>query len=80
VTLSAQQSEFSMAAKRSRGWYGQIELSFPVGTSLDLGKRDVIEKVTIDWPSGRSEEYKNLKAGRAHGCVEGKGITTVAGI
>jgi len=39
-----------------------------------LEKRDRIERVVIDWPSGRTEEYKNLAAGRCYECTEGKGI------
>jgi hypothetical protein len=39
-----------------------------------LEKRDQIDRVVIQWPSGRTEEYKNLAAGRAYECVEGKGI------
>jgi len=30
--------------------------------------------VVIDWPSGRTEEYKDLSAGRAYNCIETKGI------
>jgi len=33
----------------------------------------------IQWPSGRSEEYKGLAAGKAYQCVEGKGITGLGG-
>jgi hypothetical protein len=28
----------------------------------------------IDWPSGRTEEFKSVQAGRAYECTEGKGI------
>jgi hypothetical protein len=33
----------------------------------------------IEWPSGTSEEYKDLTAGRTYACVEGKGITALSG-
>jgi hypothetical protein len=33
--------------------------------------------LVIQWPSGRTEEYKNLAAGRAYECVESKGITAL---
>ncbi|GAC1617609.1 MAG: CRTAC1 family protein [Candidatus Acidiferrum sp.] len=46
--------------------------------TFGLGKQDVIEKVIIDWPSGRTEEFNNLKAGKAYDCLEGKGITAGA--
>jgi hypothetical protein len=47
--------------------------------TFGLGKRDKIERVVIDWPSGRSEEYKDLSSGRAYELTETKGIKFVAG-
>jgi hypothetical protein len=47
--------------------------------TFGLGKRDKIERVVIDWPSGRSEEYKDLTAGHAYEVTEGKGIRAEAG-
>ena len=29
--------------------------------------------MVIDWPSGRTEEFKNVVTGKAYECVEGKG-------
>jgi hypothetical protein len=40
-----------------------------------LGKRDKVERVVIQWPNGRTEEYKNLAAGKLYECVESVGIT-----
>jgi hypothetical protein len=42
--------------------------------TFGLDKRDRIDRAVIDWPSGRTEEYKNLAAGRCYECTEGKGI------
>ena len=39
--------------------------------SAALAMRDMV----IDWPSGQTEEYKNLTVGRMYDCVESKGIT-----
>jgi enediyne biosynthesis protein E4 len=47
--------------------------------TFGVGKRDKIERVVIDWPSGRSEEYKDLSAGHAYEVTEGKGIRAEAG-
>ena len=55
----------------TRGYLSQSELPVTFG----LEKRDRIERVVIDWPSGRVEEYKTLAAGRCYECVEGKGIS-----
>ena len=51
-------------------YLSQSELPLTFG----LGKRDRIERVVIDWPSGRSEEYQALDAGRTYQVTEAKGI------
>ncbi len=56
--------------KGGSSYLSQSEL--PVTFGLEKGDR--IERVVIDWPSGRNEEYKNLAAGRCYECTEGKGI------
>jgi len=65
----------SRLVKSGSSYLSQSELPVTFG----LGKRDHIDRVEIEWPSGRTEEYKNLAAGRAYECVEGKGITPKAG-
>jgi hypothetical protein len=42
--------------------------------TFGLGKRDKVDQVVIDWPSGRTEEYKDLRAGTSYKCLESKGI------
>jgi hypothetical protein len=56
-------------------YLSQSELPVTFG----LGKQEKIERVVIDWPSGRTEEYKNLAAGHQYECVEAEGITQAAG-
>ncbi len=60
----------SRVVKGGSSYLSQSELPVTFG----LEKRDHIERVVIDWPSGRTEEYKNLSAGRCYECTEGKGI------
>ena len=60
----------SRVVKGGSSYLSQSELPVTFG----LEKRDRIERVVIDWPSGRTEEYKNLAAGRCYECTEGKGI------
>jgi hypothetical protein len=60
----------SRMVKGGSSYLSQSELPVTFG----LEKRDRIERVVIDWPSGRTEEYKNLAAGRCYECTEGKGI------
>ena len=56
-------------------YLSQSELPVTFG----LGKRDKIERVVIDWPSGRTEEYKDLVAGHAYEVTESKGIHSASG-
>lgn len=60
----------SQLVKCGSSYLSQSELPVTFG----LEKRDRIDRVVIDWPSGRAEEYKNLPAGRCYECTEGKGI------
>ncbi|HEY4950800.1 MAG TPA: CRTAC1 family protein [Candidatus Acidoferrales bacterium] len=57
--------------KGGSSYLSQSELPVTFG----LAKRDKIDRVTIEWPSGRTEDYKNLAAGQSYDCVEAKGIT-----
>jgi hypothetical protein len=65
----------SRLVKGGSSYLSQSEL--PVTFGLD--RQDHVERVVIDWPSGRTEEFKNLAAGRAYECTEGKGIIPGAG-
>jgi hypothetical protein len=58
--------------KSGSSYLSQSELPVTFG----LGKRDKVDRVVIHWPNGRTEEYKNLAAGRAYSCVEEKGIAS----
>jgi len=59
----------SRLVKSGSSFLSQSELPVTFG----LGHRVGIDRAVIAWPSGRSEEYKNLGAGR-YVCTEGKGI------
>ncbi len=63
----------SRLVKGGSSYLSQSELPVTFG----VGKRDKIDRVVIQWPSGRTEEYKDLATGRAYQCVEGKGIAPV---
>jgi hypothetical protein len=60
----------SRTVKSGSSYLSQSELPVTFG----VGKQDKIERVVIDWPSGRTEEFKNLNTGRAYDCTEGRGI------
>jgi hypothetical protein len=60
----------SRLVKGGSSYLSQSELPVTFG----LEKHDRIDRAVIDWPSGRTEEYKTLAAGRCYECTEGKGI------
>ena len=60
----------SRMVKSGSSYLSQSELPLTFG----MGTRDMAERLVIHWPSGRSEEHKNLHAGRRYVCVEGAGI------
>ena len=51
-------------------YLSQSELPLTFG----LAKRDKVDRLVIQWPSGRTEEFKNLQTQKAYKCLEGKGI------
>jgi hypothetical protein len=51
-------------------YLSQSELPVTFG----VGRRDKIERATIDWPSGRTEEFKDVGSGKRYQCIEGKGL------
>jgi len=65
----------SRMVRAGSSYLSQSEL--PV--SFGLGKREKIDRVVIDWPSGRTEEYKDLPAGKSYNCLETKGIEPQTG-
>jgi hypothetical protein len=65
----------SRLVKSGSSYLSQSELALTFG----LGKRDKVDRAVLTWPSGRTEEYKNLAAGRLWECVEGKGVRDTGG-
>ncbi len=61
----------SRLVKTGSSYLSQSELPVTFG----VGKRDRVARVVIAWPSGRTEEFKDVASGRSYECVEGKGIT-----
>jgi enediyne biosynthesis protein E4 len=65
----------SRLVKSGSSYLSQSELAVTFG----VGKRDKIERVVIQWPNGRTEEYKNLATGKQYECVESEGIKPATG-
>ena len=55
--------------KSGSSYLSQSELAAVFG----LGRRDGVDRMTVEWPSGATQEFKNVKAG-AWICTEGKGL------
>jgi len=51
-------------------YLSQSELPVTFG----IGKRDRVERVIVEWPSGKTEDFRNVGAGRLWVCTEGKGL------
>ena len=74
--IGAEVKIFSAGVMQSRmvrsgsSYLSQSELPVTFG----LGRRDQIDRLLVDWPSGRSEEYKNLAAGHSYEVTESKAI------
>jgi len=60
----------SRTVRGGSSYLSQSELPVTFG----LGKRDKIERATIEWPNGRVEEFKNLSTGKSYQCIESKGL------
>ena len=67
------QSQMRMIRSGS-SYLSQSELAAVFG----VGGRDKIERVVIEWPSGRTEEHKNLATGKSYRCTEGSGIAVIS--
>jgi len=65
----------SRMVKSGSSYLSQSELPVTFG----LERRGRVEQVVILWPSGRTEDFKNLTAGRSYLCIEGKGTTAQDG-
>ncbi len=75
VSVLAGDLNQSRMVKGGSSYLSQSELPLTFG----LGQRERIDRVVIDWPSGRTEDYRNLAAGRCYECTEGKGIAPQEG-
>jgi hypothetical protein len=60
----------SRMVKSGSSYLSQSELPVTFGVE----KRDLVERVVIAWPSGRTEEFKNVACGKSYECIEGQGL------
>ncbi|MBC8166756.1 MAG: CRTAC1 family protein [Bryobacteraceae bacterium] len=69
IRIFREGTQSSRTVKSGGSYLSQSELAVTFG----LGRADSVERAVIQWPGGRTEEYRNLKAGR-YECVEASGI------
>jgi enediyne biosynthesis protein E4 len=60
----------SRMVRSGSSYLSQSELPVTFG----VGRRDRIERAVVTWTNGRTEEVKQLSAGRSYDWVEGRGI------
>ncbi|HXE79434.1 MAG TPA: CRTAC1 family protein [Vicinamibacterales bacterium] len=70
VRIFAGDLRASRMVKTGSSYLSQSELPLSFG----LGRRNKVDRVVIEWPSGAKEELKGLAAGRVYEIVEGRGI------
>jgi enediyne biosynthesis protein E4 len=58
----------SRPVKSGSSYLSQSELPVTFG----VGKRDRLERVVVTWPSGATQEMKDVATGRTYECVEGR--------
>lgn len=61
----------SRMVRSGSSYLSQSELPLTFG----VGQETQIEKLLIEWPSGNTEEHKNLATGKPYQATENKGIT-----
>jgi enediyne biosynthesis protein E4 len=70
--FSGGHSQFQFV-KGGSSYLSQSELPLTFG----LGAPDRVDRVVIDWPSGRTEDYKALTAGLFYECIEAHKISVL---
>jgi hypothetical protein len=69
VRVSTPDGTQSRMVRTGSSYLSQSELALTFG----LGPRDTATRVAIEWPSARTQEFNNVRAGQ-YECVEGAGL------
>ena len=64
----------SRMVKSGSSYLSQSELPVTFG----VGTRDVVDRVVVAWPSGATQEFKNVATGKEYACVEGRTLAPLA--
>jgi hypothetical protein len=60
----------SRLVKSGSSYLSQSELPVTFG----VGRRERVDRVIVNWPSGRVDDFRNVITGRSYVCTEGKGL------
>ena len=71
VRVFADGKQQTRMVRSGSSYLSQSELPVTFG----VGKLDKIDRMVVEWPSGRTEEYKDLRSGKAFQVNETTGIT-----
>ena len=71
VKVFADRQQQTRMVRSGSSYLSQSELPVTFG----VGRQEEIERVVVEWPSGRSEEYKKLKSEKTFQITESNGVT-----
>jgi enediyne biosynthesis protein E4 len=72
VRVTASGVTQSRMVRTGSSYLSQSELTLTFG----LGRQEIVDRVVVEWPSGRIEDFKKLKAGE-YECLEEKGVRSL---
>jgi hypothetical protein len=70
VRISHGDTAQTRLVRSGSSYLSQSELPVTFG----VGRRDRIDRIVVTWPSGRTEESKDVASGAAYDWIEGKGL------
>jgi hypothetical protein len=73
VRITTADSSQSRMVKTGSSYLSQSELTLTFG----LGVRDAATSVVVEWPSGQTQEFKNVRSG-AYQCTEGASLQALS--
>jgi hypothetical protein len=71
VHVTAEGITQSRVVRGGSSYLSQSELPLTFGA----GKRDKVDRVVVNWPSGQTQEFKSIETGKRLQCTEGKKLT-----
>jgi hypothetical protein len=76
VRMTAGTERYARLVKTGSSYLSQSELPLTFG----LGARPRADTITVEWPSGKKDQLKNIAAGHAYDVTEGRGITATTAL